>query len=184
MATTSTRLTLEQYAELPEEPFKQELLDGELYNSDSSFRCHSFSQEVGRALMQILPAEFDVYFHLSMRFPNTKYATVLRPDLSVFRTDDLPKMHEVEEDSFIVLHPLLICEGIYPDQDEEFLHKKIDVYRSWGVPWVWSLDIERRGVVTEGPSGKRWQENEICLEAPFPPLRLDLKRMFNKMGMA
>jgi len=183
MATTSTHLTLEQYAELPEEPYKQELLNGELYNSDPSFRCHYFSQEVGRALMQILPAEFDVYFHLSMKFPNTKYATVLQPDLSIFRADDLPKMHEVKE-SFIVLHPLLICEGIDSGQDEEFLQKKIDVYRNWGVPWVWSLDVEHRRVLTEGPAGKRWQEHEICLEAPFPPLRLDLKSILDRMGVA
>ena len=184
MATTSTHLTLEQYAALSDAPCKQELLNGQVYESDSDFRCHYFSQEVGRALTKLLPAtEFDVYFPLSMKFPNTEYATVLRPDVSVFRVRDLPKPHEVEE-QYLSLHPLLICEGLYPGQDEEFLCKKLDVYKKWGVPWLWSLDVHHRRVLVEGPTGRQWHEHEFNLESPFPPLRFDLEELFKKVGAA
>jgi Uma2 family endonuclease len=78
--------------------------------------------------------------------------TILGPDLMVF---DKNARLEVMSRRYADDVPALVIEVVSPDDSAEGMDRRVDLFRSRGVPLVWLIDVVRRAITVVSAAGGR-----------------------------
>lgn len=191
MAGTATRtppgytlvkqgVSLEEYARLPDDGRRLELVDGDLVMAPSHSLEHSFSG--GRLYSRILAWADqhklgDVHYEVDVVFPD---GTALKPDFLF-----LPTKHPqaFKRGPNVTHPPELVIEVISPDSRSRDWHFKYGRYEAFGIANYWIADPYARAIsaftLVNGAYDEVRQSDELTFEAPpFPDLRLNLDDVF------
>ena len=168
---TKTRMTLEEYLALPEEPPYFEYLDGEVVRKPMPKRKHrQLTREFDYALTVYLRrrgGDSGPEGHVWFEAPSHWRV----PDV-VYWAPDKP-----QGDDDVSLPPTLAVEILSPGQAMSDLRDKCQFYLANGVDVAWAVDPNRRTVeVFEGERDGTVLDERDTLTSPFLPdfqLRLD-----------
>ncbi len=178
---TRTLLTLEQFAQLPDEDQLHELDEGELITmapaggmhgrieNRISFVLNAFLE--GRQLGEVLPS--DTGFILR-RNPDV----VRSPDIAFLRME---KIRAIPEEGFIEAAPDLAIEVVSPSESATFLDRKIRQYLEAGTQVVWVVHRKTHEVhVFEAGGTSRFLTGQESLEASdlLPGFSVAVKGLF------
>lgn len=172
--TTPTLLTFEEFEQLPDEPGKCELLDGELIQLPPAMLKH---MQIARKLVGVLtpivqregPALGlgEVFFETGYKLGPRRW---LQPDVSI------PHAAQPSNDYFEGA-PALAIEIISKSNTAEHIDRKIEIYLSNGGVEVWvfypktrRVQVHRKGHIQEFRGELRSQI--------IPGLRIDLEPLF------
>jgi Uma2 family endonuclease len=144
---TRQLMRAEQLADMPEDGFRYELIEGELAQMAPAGFRHSrvagrFAAYIGQhalahKLGEVLTAEPGFFLEHE---PDT----VLAPDVAFVRRDRLPRAGE--DEGFADLIPDLVVEVVSPSDRPADVARKIERYLRPGVPVVWLADPRRERV--------------------------------------
>ena len=182
MSTTSTALmTAEELSQLPDSPFRHELIDGELITMPLPGTPH------GRITVRLITplSQFvwdhelgDVYDHSGFQL-TVNPDTVLGPDIAFISTQRLKEMGEVTV--YCPGPPDLAVEVLSPGDRPGKISKKIARYFNAGTKQVWTVDRKRNTITiyrsetdTTTFSGSDYLEAQDLL----PGFRISLERIF------
>lgn len=174
---TGAPFTYEDYAALPDDGNRWEVLDGQLVMSPSPILIH---QAVLRNLHQV------VHTHvMAERLGTTFFApldvilartTVVQPDMIYVSTARAAIMTP----KFIDGAPDLLVEILAPGTARRDLGIKATLYARYGVAYYWVLDPhahtfeERMLAIDTWAPGASGRDADVVAPACFPSLRLDL----------
>ena len=171
---TKTRLTLDEYLALPDEPPYFEYLDGEVVRKPMPKRKHRrLAHKIDVALDALLTRyggdagpEGHVWFDAARHWRV--------PDL-VYWAPDKP-----QGDDDVALPPTLAVEILSPGQPMQDLRDKCRFYRENGVDVCWAVDPEARIVeVFDGElDGAGFREGETLASFWLPGFALALSDLF------
>jgi len=139
------RMTLDEFAALPDNDQRYEYIHGEARAMSSAGGRHG---RIGIRIAALLdthlyPDDGHVYdSSTGYRLPN---GDVLSPDVSVILAGRLPR--EEEPIGFIPIAPDLAVEIVSPGDLYAPLQEKIGAYLGWGVKAVWIVEPELRQVM-------------------------------------
>ncbi|HEV8430959.1 MAG TPA: Uma2 family endonuclease [Pyrinomonadaceae bacterium] len=185
MSTTSTALmTAEELSQLPDSPFRHELINGELITMPLPGTPH------GRITLQLaVPLSHFVWDHeLGQVYDHSGFQltvnpdTVLGPDIAFISKQRLKEMGEVEP--YWQGPPDLAVEVLSPGDRPGKVNKKISRWLEFGTKQVWIVDRKHRKVtVYRSESDTTTFSGSDSLEAEdlFPGFRLSLDRIFGPM---
>ena len=168
MATTPTRMTFAEFEQLPDEPAKLELLEGELIRMPPPKKKHmTTAQRLFLTLLKAVEglsvgrphlALGDVYHEMGYLM-GTDPGTWLVPDVSITQADQ--KGEDYYEGA-----PLIAIEVASESQSAPYLEAKAQTYLSHGAREVWLIYPKTRHVWTcrAGSSTMERQENAIRSE--------------------
>lgn len=176
--TTSIRLNAGDFAQLPQDRFRYEIIDGELFMSPSPKARHQFllgrlhtaldlyllDHPVGAVFL----APFDVHFG---------FEDIVEPDLIFIRRERIP---EILRDWIYGVPDLLV--EILSSSTERKLDRtaKFQLYESRGVADYWLADPERRRWEAYRLNAGRYEktddlgDSEVFTTRLFPGWRLEL----------
>lgn len=173
-------LTYEDYAKLPADGRRYQVLDGELYVTAAPTTHHQkISFRLGlrlgehvetRDLGLVLQAPIDVLLGRH---------GVVQPDLLFVEKSRLA----IVEDELIRGAPDVVVEVLSPSTRELDRRKKAQVYAAHGVAWYWLVDGETKSIAEWKLSGGSFvlrvnaTQGEFVPEA-FPGLAIDLAWLF------
>lgn len=182
MSTTSTALmTAEELMQLPDSPFRHELINGELITMPLPKAPH------GRAAMRLgAPlAQFvwdhdlgEVYDHSGFQL-TVNPDTVLGPDIAFISKQRLNEINEVE--GYWQGPPDLAVEVLSPGDRPGKVNKKISRWLESGTKQVWIVDRKHRKVtVYRSESDTTTFSGSDHLESQdlFPGFQIPLDRIF------
>jgi Uma2 family endonuclease len=177
-----TRLTYDEFRQLPDDGKRYELIHGEVHVSPSPNVKHQRTQSnlfmsLGpyintHRLGWLLLAPLDVALALD---------TAVQPDLlfiSAARAD-------IILDNYIAGAPDLVVEILSPSTAAHDRATKLGLYAEAGVRWVWFLDSEARTVETLKLEGGKYyydsvlSGNQILTSPLFPGWQLSLHELFD-----
>jgi Uma2 family endonuclease len=172
---TTTLLSFEEFEQLPDEPGKVELLDGELIQLPPAKRKH---MDVARRIHLLLvravaKAETsanlgEVYFETGYKFSSRAW---LQPDLSI------PYRDQPEGDYFESA-PALAVEVISESNTAEQMERKVNLYLINGSSEVWLVYPKTRCVWVYR-EGHAEQVKSLLRSSLLPGLELDLSQLFD-----
>lgn len=105
-------------------------------------------------------------------------ARVLVPDLAGWRTTRMPQVPE--DDPFVTIAPDWVCEIASKSTEKFDRKKKLPVYASTRVGYVWLIDPRLRTLQVLRRHGRRWLELEYASDGekvraePFDAIEIDL----------
>ncbi len=175
------KLTYADFAALPEDGKRYEILDGDLYVSPSPQTDHQrviarffrlLSNHVDRhELGEVFIAPYDVLLGEH---------DIVEPDI-IFVSK--AKLGIVKKEHIEGIPDLLI-EIVSPSRPEYDLRDKRNQYARCGVPWYWIVNPQERWVKELQLSGAAYQETAHCAGDDvfepklFPGLRIELSRIW------
>jgi len=174
-------MTYHEYALLPQDRNRYEVLDGELYMTPSPSYQHQIvvielasilREHVSRqGLGRVLTAPMDVVL---------SETNIVQPDVLFLRTDRLPP----RDAKNVRVSPDLIVEVISPASVEQDRESKKAVYARHGVAHYWIIDPESRTLEMHALSGGQYQLaaeflGDATATSPlFPELSIPLARLW------
>jgi Uma2 family endonuclease len=176
MSTSTSYMTFEQFEQLPDEPNKLELIDGEVIRMPPPFTQHSrIAMRFYEALKQVLVAlhaqgqarELGEVCH---EFGYRVGPHWLIPDVSITHAQQA-------EDKYLEGAPALAVEIISKRNTAEIMHRKVTLYMEYGGREAW-LCYPRSQRVTLY-RGRTAEEIEGTLTSELlPGLSIDLREIF------
>jgi Uma2 family endonuclease len=176
-----TRLTYDEFRQLPDDGKRYELIRGEVHVSPSPNTKHqrahsrlfaSLAPHVeANDLGEVFSAPFDVRLALD---------TAVQPDIIFISS----ARSEIVLDNYIAGAPDLVVEILSPSTAAHDRGTKLALYAQAGVSWVWFLDPDARTVETFKLQGGKYYVDSILtgdqtLISPlFPGWKLPLRRLF------
>ncbi len=173
--STRTRLSLDEFLAIPEiDERRLELIDGEVYQKVSPRWGHGrlagelyvLFDEIGYASVEpraIIPAGEDVG------------ASSPLPDVAFYR-DNPP-----EDDEWMERPPDVAVELLSLGQSRAEMRAKVEIYRRFGIPSVWVVDLERESVdIYEGETRRTLAGDERIESAHAPGFSISAKQLFEK----
>ncbi|HEY7520792.1 MAG TPA: Uma2 family endonuclease [Methylomirabilota bacterium] len=168
-------LTYDDYAALPNDGKRYELLDGVLHVTAAPSRSHqrvvlrlAMSLETHVAANNL--GEVDIApFDVILSDPN-----VVEPDIIFVATDRMPSFsHRGFEGA-----PTLVVEVLSPSTARVDRNTKLQIYARHGVPYYWIVEPEARAIDVHTLAGLAYGEperfaNRLVDLPPFPGLTLD-----------
>lgn len=146
-------LTYKDYAALPDDGRRYQILDGELYVTPAPNRLH---QKVSANLCAALHA------HVRRHALGEVYAaptdviledtTIVQPDI-LFVANDRFRLRSARG---IEGAPTLAVEILSPSTAETDRHAKLRLYARFGIPWYWIVDPDVRSVEVYRLEGLRY----------------------------
>lgn len=171
---TKTRMSLEEYLALPQEPPYFEYLDGEVVQKPMPKRKHRrLAHELDFALglyMRLRGGDAGPEGHVWFGVP--RHWRV--PDL-VYWAPGKP-----QGDDNVSLPPTLAVEILSPGQPFQDLRDKCRFYRANGVDAAWAVDPDTRTVETfdAGSDGTTLTETDTLTSSALPGFELPLGELF------
>ncbi len=129
---TKTLLTEEEYLRTSFDDRAPDYVDGELVERGLPNNSHSRTQQKSVFLFSKLGEQLPIYPRpeLRLRVAPGKYRIA---DLVVYA-------HQEPVDELPEQLPLVVIEIVSPDDRHDELMKKLEEYRTWGVPYIWLAD--------------------------------------------
>jgi Uma2 family endonuclease len=156
-----TKLTYSDYAQLPDDGRRHEIIDGEHYVSPSPSSAH---QDASRHI------QFQLYEHIEVEGLGKVYnapmdlqlsdTDVVQPDLMVI----LREHEHYISPSRIIGTPDLIVEIKSPTTAEHDRGVKRSLYQQYGVPEYWIVDVDSHTVERYVLEGDRYRLDSTCRE--------------------
>jgi Uma2 family endonuclease len=177
MATTTTRLTIDDFERLPDEQVKNhELVNGELVDVSGNTPQHNLIRDWFAEVLRPLVREHD----LGLVITEQEYdfdGNAHGPDVSFFGTDKLPLLDMHKRVQRFV--PDLAIEIVSERQTFQDLVRKKNRYRKCGTAEVWIVSPESREVYLYSDRGNRILagEDELSTEL-LPGFRIPVKQLF------
>jgi Uma2 family endonuclease len=172
---TTTLLSFEEFEQLPDEPGKVELLDGELIQLPPAKRRHmEISRRIHVLLMRAVEKAGatvrlgEVYFETGYKFSNRAW---LQPDVSI------PYRDQPCGDYFESA-PALAVEVISESNSAEQMDRKVNIYLTNGGVEVWLVYPKRRSIWIYR-EGHAEEFQTVLLTSLLPGLEIDLKQLFD-----
>ena len=141
MTSVKGRLTYQDYAALPSDGRRYEILDGELYVSAAPNRTHQYvlvellttlhSHVKANGLGEVYVAPFDVIL---------ADTTIVQPDIIFVANDRLAIFSDRGAESA----PTLVIEILSPSTGHVDRGRKLQLYARYGVLYYWIVDPEQR----------------------------------------
>ena len=148
---TTKLMTAEELEAMPEDPFRYDLIRGELRRMSPTGFAHLrvAGNAIGHLHPCVAPRSLGVVggeggFVLALD-PDT----VLAPDIAFVRTERLP----TDEQGFARLAPDIAGEVVSPSDTAAEIEEKVQEYLATGVPLVWVLRPNQRTVRVRKPDG-------------------------------
>ena len=176
MTSVKGVLTYQDYAALPNDGKRYEILDGELNVSPAPGRTHQHvilrlvvaldAHARARGLGEIYIAPFDVIL---------ADTTIVQPDILFVANDRLAIFSERGAESA----PTLFIEILSPSTAHVDRGRKLQLYARYGVPYYWIVDPERRAIevhrLVAGVYGapEHFGGDALAALPPFDGLSLD-----------
>lgn len=175
MTSVKVVLTYQDYAALPNDGKRYEILDGELNVSPAPGRRHQavllrlavalHAHVTARGLGEVYIAPFDVIL---------AETTIVQPDLIFVANDRLAMFSERGAEGA----PTLAVEVLSPSTTRTDRTMKLQLYARYGVPYFWIVDPERRVIelyrlAAGGYGAAATFGDELTDLPPFDGLRLD-----------
>jgi Uma2 family endonuclease len=165
--STKTLLTVEEFLELPDQPGKQELLNGELISLPPAKLEHSdISLELFELLRSVL-SKGRVRIETGYRL----HHSILQPDVSVTWPD------QRVDRGWLGGAPMLAVEVVSPSNSAEEIESKIAVYLAEGAAEVWVI-YPKPGIMTVSN-----RERTLRFSGEYPcdllGLTVDLQRLLH-----
>jgi Uma2 family endonuclease len=176
MAVVKVVLTYEDYAALPNDGKRYEILDGELSVSPAPSPSHQFvalrlasaldAYTTSERLGQVYIAPFDVILFDT---------TIVQPDVLFFSTDRRSIISRRGAEGA----PTLVVEILSAWSVRNDRTTKFQLYARYGVPYYWIVDSDRRTIDVYRLRDQGYAEAEtfsgdqLVDLPPFPGLRLD-----------
>jgi Uma2 family endonuclease len=181
MRRTLPRYTYDEYAAMPDDGRRRELIDGELeVNPASSSRHQTVSRRLQFELMQQLEeSNLALVFNAPIDVILSKH-DVLQPDLAIIGA---ARQHIVSERG-IEGPPDVVVEIISPSTRTLDRRVKIVTYARFGVPEYWLVDPELGHIELYRSNGgvfelaMRFDRASTLTTETFPELAVDLSRAF------
>jgi Uma2 family endonuclease len=163
---TTRLLTFGEFERLPDEPGKQELLDGELFRSrPAKLKPMNVVHRLYRLLSQ--PAASDVYIETGYKIGRNAW---LQPDVSIPHPDQ-PSGDYFEQ------APWLAIEVISDSNPAEFMDRKVKKYLANGSVEVWLVYPRTFCVWVYRPGHAQEFRGSLQSEI-IPTLKIDLDQLF------
>ena len=151
MATT-TRMTADELMRLPDDGWRDELIDGELHRTAPAGFEHGI---IGLRFGRFLGAFVDEHDLGVVTAAETGFyvshdpLTILAPDAAFYRADRLPPPDQRQ--GFANVIPDLVVEVVSPSDAPGEVEDKVARYLAAGVPLVWVAYPRRRAVRAHRP---------------------------------
>ncbi len=183
MATaTTTLVTAEELAEIPDDGYQYELIEGVMRRmAPASFRPSNLATRVAARLVayaeahglgEVTGADGD---YILARDPDT----VLAPDVAFVRAERVPAL--AEQDQFAALAPDLVIEVVSPSDRTKDVNEKVARYLAAGVPLIWVFHPRSLTVTVHRPDRPvlTMREGEVLDgEDIVPGFRLPIAQIF------
>jgi len=172
---TPTLLSFEEFEQLPTEPGKVELLDGELIQlPPAKFKHMEIARRIQVLLMRAVDKAGDsarlgeVYHETGYKFASRAW---LQPDVSIPYRDQ-------PCGDYLESAPALAVEVISKSNTAEQMDRKVDIYLTNGGVEVWLVYPNTRcvWVFREGHAG---QFQSVLRTSLLPGLEIDLSQLFD-----
>jgi Uma2 family endonuclease len=181
---TTTKLTVEQFLDLPEEDLTYELIEGEAIPKMPPKRFHSRIASTLNILLSNWSenkGEIGLEWAITLKRNGKDWVPV--PDLLYISYDKLPR--ERFEDEACPFPPELVIEIISPGQSFGDLSEKAIDYLKAGISRVWIVDSKSKSITIFYPNlppqikrGKDTLTDEI-----LPDLNITVEQVFQKSGL-
>ncbi|HJT28786.1 MAG TPA: Uma2 family endonuclease [Pyrinomonadaceae bacterium] len=177
--TTQTHLmTAEELANLPDSPYRQELIKGELLTMPPVKRLHGLAA----AKLTIMLGQYVMAKHLGDVLVESGYHierdpdTVLGPDVSFIAAhhySDLP-------DGYTPGPPDLAIEVLSPGDRKGYVQRKLALWLETGTRSVWLVDPRRRTVEVVASLNDRrtFHEDDELVDDVVPGFRVKVSEIF------
>jgi len=173
------KLDYDDYAGIPPDRNRYEIIDGELYGTPAPSPLH---QRVSKRLQRLLEAYFEApgrgeVFNAPIDLILTRH-DVVQPDLVVVTDPGLITRRAIEGP------PALVVEVLSPSSVSQDRHVKARRYAALGIPHYWIVDPEGRWVECFRAEGARYAlvvrgEGDTALAHPdWPGLVVDLAALW------
>jgi len=180
-----TKLTFEQFRQLPEDGKRYELIHGEVYVTPAPITRHQFALQnlsgslwphvIKNHLGEVLTAPLDVRLGED---------TVVEPDL-IFVSE---ARAGIIQENWIEGAPDLVVEILSPSTAAHDRATKLRIYAEAGVPEVWFLDPKAKTVEVLKLQGKKYlieatfAGDLVLVSDLFPGWQLPLSELFDFRG--
>jgi len=179
MGTVKTRLTFEEFEQLPDRPGKQELVRGELIEMPpAEYKHHLIAGRIFKLLDSALERAHvrgeagdlgGVFHEMGYRLPGEGW---LQPDVSVTHAGQ-----RVEK--YLIGSPAIAIEVISPSNTARQIDAKAELYFEFGSREVWRVFPRTKQVTIQVPGGARVMAADAVIATPlFPGLALTVKEIF------
>jgi Uma2 family endonuclease len=190
-----TRMTVEEFLELPEDGVERWLIDGTVREFESEVgedgmtrrnRTHSYLMtRLGRFLdewseSQPEPRGMVVAGEAGVRFARDKQTSV-GVDLAYISGELTAK--QPDDFAYVLGVPTLVVEILSPNDKQKDVADKVRVYLKAGVNHVWVVDPDFPSVRVHRPNAKPSfvdGSGVLAAEPDMPGLKIDLKRVFRR----
>lgn len=139
ISTSTKRVTFEEFEQMPEQPGKQELLDGELIELPPARLRHNEIRE--RAFLRLLALVTELHLssgaphlgkvHIEMGYRLQSHGWLV-PDVSITHSGQ-------QQNDYYLDSPALAIEVISSEKTADYIDKKITLYLENGATEVWVL---------------------------------------------
>ena len=180
----TTKLSLEEFFNLPEEEVSYELIDGEAYPKMAPKRFHS---ELTSALHIFLKSwsknrgQIGIEWSIILKRNGKDWVPV--PDLLYISYDRLPPTRF--EDEACPYPPELVIEIISPGQSFGDLSEKATDYLKAGIDRVWLVDSKSLSITVFYPDKplQTKRGNESLSDSILPELEITVEQVFQEAGL-
>lgn len=185
MVTSTNRLTIQEFLELPEGESPYELVNGQAIPKMSP---KSFHSAVQAALIILLQSYFQdkgrIYPEWAIKLKRNEVDWVPVPDLTYISFDRLSVDWMLDEACPVA--PELAIEIISPGQNFGDLTEKATDYLQAGVSRVWLIDTQARSITIFYPDTllKTIKGSTAISDDLFPELQLTPLQVFQQAGLA
>ncbi|MEA5514466.1 Uma2 family endonuclease [Nodularia sp. UHCC 0506] len=184
MVNTRTKLTLEEFLNLPEGDVNYEFIDGQSVPKVSPKFFHSTLQAALLVLIRL--------WCKGKGRVGTEWAVILKrqgqdwvpvPDLTYISYERLPASWKRNEACPAI--PELVIEIISPDQTIKGFEEKVKDYLAAGVSIVWVVDPEAISIRVFLPDGSSqvYTDNMLIVNTLLPGLKLTTKQVFEEADL-
>ena len=180
MATTTARLTIDDFEQLPDEMAEgHELVDGELVVVSGNNLEHNSIRDWAAALLVPFVRER----HLGKVIGEQEYdfdGNAHGPDLSFFGPEKLAMVERAKRVQRFV--PDLAIEISSPNDTLQSLVRKKDRYRKCGTLEVWIISPDSREIYVYSERGNQILDQDAELSTPLiPGFLIRVKKLFEEM---
>jgi Uma2 family endonuclease len=159
VSTIPALLTFEEFEQLPGEPGKDELLDGELIHMPpATFRHAAIAKRFYNLLLTVLD-DSRVWMETGYRI-GKHWA---QPDVSVIHQD------QKRDDKYLLGAPLLAIEVLSPGNTARQIERKLTLYFETGAAEVWVVDDRSKTMTVY-----RKQDRQVTRSSTTEAYRSDL----------
>ncbi len=184
MVNTETKLTLEEFLNLPEDDVNYEFIDGQAVPKVSPKFFHSTLQAALLVLIRL--------WCKGKGRVGTEWAVILKrqgkdwvpvPDLTYISYERLPASWKRNEACPAI--PELVIEIISPDQTIKEFEEKAKDYLAAGVSIVWVVDPEAMSIRVFLPDGSSqvYTDNLLIVNPLLPGLELTTRQVFEEADL-